>query len=154
MDAARDVLGPIDLDPASNAIANRYVKAAEFLTAEQNGLYYHWCLHGPQSIWLNPPSPAYIWWKELMDQTKQGNVKHALFLAFNVQLAQVSQGKGCPSILDYPVCWFSKRIRFIGNGNSPANASALVYVPGTIDRSEQFKLTFNEYGAITVPAKE
>jgi ParB family chromosome partitioning protein len=157
MDAARDVLGPIDLDPASNAIANRFVQAAEWFDIRRDGLYGDaWCKPGgePASIWLNPPSPAWLWWGRLMEQNRNGAVEHAIFVAFNVQLAQVSQGKGCPSILGFPVCWFSKRIKFVGNGNSPANASALVYVPGTVDNSGQFKLTFRKYGAITVPAKE
>lgn len=155
MDAARDVLGTIDLDPASSAIANETVRAYQWYSKQCSGTGKVWttCEGDPASIWLNPPSPAIEWWKGLMTQNRMGNVKHALFLAYNVQLAQVSQGKGIPSILDFPVCWFSKRIRFVGAGDSPANASALVYVPGSIDRTEQFVLSFSQYGAITGPLK-
>lgn len=154
LDAARDILGTIDLDPASSAIANETVQAYQWYSKAHSGIGKSWskCENDPSTIWLNPPSPAIAWWKELMLQHSLGYVKHALFMAYNVQLAQVSQGKGCPSILDFPVCWFSKRIRFVGAGNSPANASALVYVPGTIDRTEQFMLAFSPYGTITKPA--
>lgn len=161
LDAARDVLGPIDLDPATSPKANYEVMAARVngpgFEQPTNGLEHYWSepVQGEQrpcTIWLNPPSPAIVWWSKLIHELELGHVKHALFLAYNVQLAQVSQGKGIPSILDFPVCWFSKRIRFVGAGNSPANASALVYVPGTIDRTEQFMLSFSQYGTITKPA--
>lgn len=156
LDAAREVLGHLDLDPASSIVANETVQASQWYSERNSGLGKHWWTDEkkPASIWLNPPSPAILWWKELMFNTRFKYTKHALFMAYNVQLAQVSQGKDVPSILDFPVCWFSKRVRFIGAGSSPANASALVYVPGTIDRTEQFMLSFSQYGAVTGPLNE
>lgn len=50
-EAARDVMGSIDLDPASCDVANKFVKAEKFYTAEDNGITLPW--HG--NIWLNPP---------------------------------------------------------------------------------------------------
>jgi hypothetical protein len=40
--SARSVLGAIDLDPASNAQAQRIVKAAHYLTIEDDGLAHPW----------------------------------------------------------------------------------------------------------------
>jgi phage N-6-adenine-methyltransferase len=51
IEAAREVLGDIDLDPASSIIANRTVRAAQFFTIEDNGLERDW--HG--RVWINPP---------------------------------------------------------------------------------------------------
>jgi phage N-6-adenine-methyltransferase len=48
---AREVLGEIDLDPATHAQAQRVIKATEFYTKKTDGLKHDW--HG--RVWLNPP---------------------------------------------------------------------------------------------------
>jgi ParB family chromosome partitioning protein len=52
VDAARDVLGGFDLDPASSEIANRTVRAERIFTAEDDGLAQDWPIG---TIWMNPP---------------------------------------------------------------------------------------------------
>jgi hypothetical protein len=51
IEAARQVMGSIDLVPASCELANRTVKAARYYTKEDNGLALPW--YG--NVWLNPP---------------------------------------------------------------------------------------------------
>lgn len=61
-EAARSVMGAIDLDPATHPIAQQTVRAISHYTAAENGLAQEW--HG--RVWLNPPlscstiNPAFI----------------------------------------------------------------------------------------------
>jgi len=52
VEAARRVLGFIDLDPASCKQANAWINAVCYYTALDNGLTKPW---GASTIWLNPP---------------------------------------------------------------------------------------------------
>jgi DNA N-6-adenine-methyltransferase Dam len=51
IDAACDVLGSIDLDPASSALAQRTVRATAYFTIDDDGLTKEW----RGRVWLNPP---------------------------------------------------------------------------------------------------
>jgi hypothetical protein len=74
-DAVRQVLGEIDLDPASTAKANKVVQAKSFFTKRANGLKKRW--HG--RVFLNPPFDAWPSWIAKLDQEiKAGRVKQAI----------------------------------------------------------------------------
>jgi phage N-6-adenine-methyltransferase len=51
VEAARIVLGEIDVDPATSSFAQEWIRAKQFFTAQDDGLTKEW--HG--RVWLNPP---------------------------------------------------------------------------------------------------
>lgn len=51
IEMAREVMGTIDLDPASNAIAQEWIKARVFYSQEEDGLSQEWF----GNVWINPP---------------------------------------------------------------------------------------------------
>jgi phage N-6-adenine-methyltransferase len=82
LEVVRKVLGTIDLDPASNPVAQETVKASQFFTLENDGLSRPW--HG--RVWLNPPysQPAIAQFAEkLVAEWQAGNIEAALVLTNN-----------------------------------------------------------------------
>ena len=78
IEAAREVMGSIDLDPASNEYANKTVKASTYYTEETNGLDKEWF----GNIWMNPPySTALI--KEFAEKLSNSTFKQAIVLVNN-----------------------------------------------------------------------
>src|SRR5258708_17152650 len=85
IEAAREVMGGIDLDLASCEFANHVVQAAHFYTQETNGLMHPW--YG--RVWLNPPygktmqgggSNLEYFTRHLVDHYQCGNVTEAILL--------------------------------------------------------------------------
>lgn len=79
IDLAKEVLGRIDLDPASNNIANMTVLAHDFYTKETDGLKCPW--NG--QVWCNPPySPALIkkFTAKFLEEYESGNMKEGIIL--------------------------------------------------------------------------
>jgi phage N-6-adenine-methyltransferase len=80
IEAARKVLGEIDLDPASCKEAQKVVRARKFFTIETNGLDKEW--HG--RVWLNPPysrglAPAFV--NKLVAEIDAGRTVAAIMLS-------------------------------------------------------------------------
>ena len=55
IEAARRVMGQIDLDPASCEVANQTVKASQFFSKDDSGLERLW---KAKALWMNPPYAA------------------------------------------------------------------------------------------------
>jgi phage N-6-adenine-methyltransferase len=108
IEAARLVLAAIDLDPASNDIAQKTVRAEHYFTSETNGLEREW--NG--RVWLNPPYhrdllPDFV--DKMIEEVTAGRVTAAIMLTNNCtdtewfHKAQAS----CAAI-----CFTKGRIRF------------------------------------------
>ena len=79
---AREAMDGIDLDPASNSIAQSRVRAREFYTKEEDGLTQPW----RGRIYLNPPYTSGLVGKfadKLIAEYVAGNVTEAVWLTNN-----------------------------------------------------------------------
>jgi hypothetical protein len=154
IEMARSVLVTIDFDPASDAAANTAVGARTYRTEENSSLEGSW--PDDVSIWLNPPggkvgnrSKTGLFWERLMAHRTEGKLRHAIFLAFSAEALQNTQGKSCAPIMAFPFCVPAKRIRFVspdGVKSAPSHSNVIVYVPGTVDRTDHFMETFWDLG--------
>lgn len=153
LDAVREVLGDIELDPASDAYGNSRVGAARFLTEGDNGLLAPW--GKPRSVFLNPPggkvgnrSQTELFWLRLVAERR--NFGHAVFMAFSAEALQTTQKPGQNSLMEFPFCVPSSRLRFHARGeakHSPSHSNVVVYVPGRVDVTARFLEVFSAIGA-------
>jgi phage N-6-adenine-methyltransferase len=148
IELAREVMGAIDLDPASSEKAQETVKAAEYFTAARNGLTQPW--HG--RVFLNPPYAAQDisnFVKKLIVECKEGRVEQAILLVNNcTDTAWFHEaGHACASI-----CFTAGRISFVnpdGDSTSPTQGQAFFYFGSN---AEAFAELFGAYGLILVRA--
>jgi phage N-6-adenine-methyltransferase len=144
IEAAREVMGGIDLDPASCEAANRVVQADKYHTVEDNGLKWPWF----GRVWLNPPygktagrSNAGIWLDRLLSEHETGRVSAACILVGANTDTQWFQ-----PLWDMPLCFVAGRIAFEGGeGDSNTNGSAIAYLGPD---AERFRDVFARLGAI------
>lgn len=158
MQLVHNVLGRIDLDPASDTGFNKTVQAEHFFTKEHHALSRPWGVdHAVKgtTIFLNPPggktcnkSNVVLFWQKLMDEVAEGRVKHAIFMGFSIECLQTTQ-QCTKSVAEFPICIPSKRIKFSaknGTYNAPSHSNVIAYVPGNVDETERFISTFRSVG--------
>ena len=173
--AIRDTLGgQIDLDPCSDHKANQVIQAYQYYSGMgvEGGLAKAWGnVNKPNAVYCNPPglkdrddddAPKYRdrphkFWNKLLEEVSAGRVSHGIFMIFNInQLCTMQSLDANP--LHYPTCILRRRIKFLEQkdpnsfelfpATSPANHSALVYVPGIIDSTEEFIDNFLPLGEV------
>jgi phage N-6-adenine-methyltransferase len=139
--AAVNVMGGIDLDPASSPIANGYVGAASFYTAEDDGLAQPWA----GTVWMNPPyaQPLITLFAErLAEQYKAGNVTAAIVLVNNA-----TDTAWFHTITEQAsaMCFPRGRIRFWhpDKVSAPLQGQAFIYLG---DEPEVFAAEFAQFG--------
>lgn len=144
IEAARLVMGGIDLDPASCELANRTVRGSQFFTAEQNGLKRPW--YG--RVFLNPPYRTDMihakFVNKLIAEYEEGRCTEAILLVGNR-----TECDWFAPLWDFPLCFTDHRIRFISpsgqKDSRPVNANVFAYL-GSND--VKFCEVFSAFGAV------
>lgn len=142
VEAARKVMGGIDLDPASNQEANAdVVKARKYYTEETDGLSQAW----GGRVWLNPPyadiGPQFV--AKLIEAYNAGHVAEAVLL-----VNPRTDTAWFQPLFDFTLCFTNGRIKFWkadGSAESPTTGSVFVYLGPNRDR---FAEVFSQFGAI------
>lgn len=127
--AAREVLGGIDLDPASCWLAQRDIQATKWyglgqMSDSHDGLAQPWS----GRVLLNPPggntalvrpelasiSRSYpvVWWGKLCAHYLAADVPSAIYVGFSLEQLITTQRDDMPAMLDFPCCYPRKRIQF------------------------------------------
>lgn len=151
LDAAHEVMGGIDLDPASNAMANEAVRAERYYTIHDDGFAQIWGTpDAPVRVWMNPPygthegeSNQARWSRRLIEEYRAGNVTEAIMLVNAV----TGNGWFAP-LKDFPICFPDGRIRFYNadtEAGQPTHGNALVYFGPNVAR---FVKVFSQFGAV------
>ena len=149
IDAARNTMGSIDLDPASSAIANQTVRAEKYYTKEDDGLMQPWF----GNIWLNPP-----YCRSLISQfssatiIKRPDYDQAIVLVNNATETRWFQDllRNCNSF-----CIFNGRIKFIDVDGKTCGTSLqgqIIFYFGS--NLQKFKENFSPFGILCNPMSE
>lgn len=144
IEAAIEVMGGIDVDPATNEFARTRIPAGISYTIEDDGLKKEWM----GRVWLNPPYSRglmRLFIGKLLREVEVGNVREAVILTHNNtdtgwwhDLVGV-----CSS-----VCFTRGRICFErpdGVGMNPTQGQCVFYIGGDQDK---FREVFGRFGYV------
>lgn len=172
-EAARMLMGEIDLDPASSDYANVRVKALNYFTKKDDGLKQKWF----GRVWMNHPfskgenkcpddhskckkkvciergfhidqdQPSnHDWISKLIDEYKNGDVTEAVIITF----ASTSEGWFRP-LLKFPQMYPNGRVNYFDQSGkkvgSVTKGSVVTYLGSNLDK---FKECFSKFGVIKV----
>ncbi len=126
IEAARDALGDIDLDPASSEFGQSRIRAAQYFTVENDGLTQPW--YG--RVWLNPPYSQPLiqqFIEKLIHEYRSARVDSAILLVHNytdTRWFHIAEAEA------EAICFTLGRIKFEGADGSvasPTQGQAFLY---------------------------
>lgn len=150
VEAARRVLGGIDLDPASCERANRTVQARKYFTEADDGLKRRW--HG--DVWCNPPygwrngkSNQALWSRKFLLEHHKGRMGAGILL---VNCEPASSWFG--ALWEVWTCLTDHRIRFVDEHGveqrQPTHGNCFAYAG---PYPEIFASEFSRFGRVIPP---
>lgn len=142
----RLVLGEIDLDPASEDVAQQWIQATNYYTPSMDGLVNPWF----GRVWLHPPAHGKTakWTKKLLAEYESGRVEEA------VLLVTPSPGSKWFQKLTrlFPVCFPDERISFLDDQGRPQlrskHGNAIFYLGLN---AKLFQQVFGAIGSVSSP---
>lgn len=150
VEAAREVMGSIDLDPASSEQANERIKAERIYTKDL-GVYrtsigsFNRGWHG--NIWLNHPfsrKENKLWITKLIREYQNNHITQACCITY----AATSEIWFQP-LLHYPQCFLSPRTNYyLPDGSlkkGVTKGSVVTYLGSNV---EKFNDVFSEFGVV------
>lgn len=149
IEAARQVMGSIDLDPASCEAAQANVKAKRFFSIDQDGLSQAWF----GNVWLNPPYSKDcigLFAEKLVFEANRFD--QAIVLVNN---ATDTEWFHKIAAIASAICFLQGRVRFFNKdgkrANAPVQGQAVIYIgPGV----QRFINRFCGLGFVGVLARE
>jgi ParB family chromosome partitioning protein len=145
IEAARQAMFGIDLDPASCAYANETVEANTYFSIEDDGLSKKWF----GNVWMNPPYSQPLikqFCQKMADSYTENDIDEACVLVnnatetgwFNVLLDIASA-----------VCFIRGRVKFLDKQGNPSGAplqgQAVIYIG---NHPARFSDNFSEFGKV------
>jgi len=143
VEAARAVMGAIDLDPASNHTAQAWIKASRYYTPDDDGLACEWC----GRVWLNPPwgqlTGQFV--SKLADELVRGHVEQAIVLVN----AHATDTQWFSPLWDGLLCFTDHRINYLSSdevgSSGSTHGSVFVYFG---ENHESFGKAFGRWGVL------
>lgn len=118
IDAARRVMGGIDVDPASNPQAQEWIGAGRYFTKDDSGLVAEW----RGAVWMNPPYAQPLigqFCDKVCVEYQAGRTTQSIVLVNNG--TETKWGQQLLSAAS-AVCFPSGRIKFIDQNGQPSGA--------------------------------
>jgi len=151
IEAARQVMGAIDLDPATCEQAQAHIQATAYFTEKDDGLAQAW--YG--RVWINPPygkigndSSQGVWGQKLIAEHTAGRVVEG------VLLVRAAVGYEWFELLwdKLPVCFARERLSFIrvdGNNDGQSKQGTAFFYVG--ENTKRFTEIFKRFGRVILP---
>lgn len=159
VEAAREVMGGIDLDPAAHEESNQIVQPGCYFAAADDGLQQSWF----GCVFLNPPGGLVDeFWKKAL--TERANYEQLIWIGYSLEQLQTLQTGNAITPLDFPICFTARRIAFVENEakkaarmakltakgknpgkSSPSHSNYITYIGPNV---EAFTRVFSRFGRV------
>lgn len=150
IEAARECMGGIDLDPASCALANERVKAARYFTKDDDGLSQLWA---SKRVWMNHPFSRIgnkLWIDKAILEHREGRAESLCMICF----ASTSEAWFRP-LLAFPQCFLSPRTNYLLSDGAVyrgvTKGSVVTYMGPDLPA---FARAFGKLGVVKVPYRQ